>query len=108
MRVSGESKEHNMTRKRNPSTPGDILKHEFMEPLRLTAYRVAKQTGLQPIHISEIIKGKRRITAETSLLLGKFLGTSATYWMDLQTSHDLRIAQREMADRLKAVMPYVA
>jgi addiction module HigA family antidote len=94
-----------MARKRNPSTPGDILKHEFMEPLDLTAYRVAKETGLQPIHISEIIKGKRRITAETSLLLSKYLGTSPTYWMDLQTTHDLRIAQREMADRLDAVTP---
>jgi addiction module HigA family antidote len=95
-----------MARKRNPSTPGDILKHEFMEPLNLTAYRVAKETGLQPIHISEIIKGKRRITAETSLLLSKYLCTSPTYWMDLQTSHDLRIAQREMADRLNAVVPH--
>lgn len=95
-----------MARKRNPSTPGDILKHEFMEPLKLTAYRVAKGTGLQPIHISEIIRGKRRITAETSLLLGKFLGTSPTYWMDLQTSHDLRAAQRVMADKLETVVPY--
>lgn len=94
-----------MTRKRNPSTPGDILKHEFMEPLNLTAYRVAKETGLQPIHISEIVKGKRRITAETSLLFGKFLGTSPTYWMDLQTSHDLRAAQRVMSDRLETVVP---
>jgi addiction module HigA family antidote len=94
-----------MARKRKPTTPGDILKHEFMEPLQLTAYRVAKETGLQPIHISEIIKGKRRITAETSLLLSKYLGTSATYWMDLQTGHDLRVAERDIADRLEAVVP---
>ena len=94
-----------MPRKRKPSTPGDILKHEFMEPLSLTAYRVAKETSLQPIHIGEIIKGKRRITAETSLLLSKYLGTSATYWMDLQTSHDLRVAEREIADRIKSVVP---
>jgi len=95
-----------MTKKRSPATPGDILKNEFMEPLKLSAYRVAKETGLQPIHIQQIIKGERRVTVETSMLLGKYLGTPPAYWVDLQIGHDLRIAQRELASRLDVVTPY--
>lgn len=69
--------------------PGEILFEEFIIPLEITAYRLAKETFLPQTRISEIIKGNRRITADTALRFAKYFGTSAKFWLGLQDDYDL-------------------
>lgn len=69
--------------------PGEILKYEFLEPLEITAYRLSKETFIPQTRIGEILKGNRRITADTALRLAKFFGTSAKFWLGLQDDYDL-------------------
>lgn len=73
-------------------TPGEILDEEFLKPMGLSQSAVANQMGVARMRISEIVRGKRAITAETAILLAETLGTSARFWMNLQTSHDLAVA----------------
>ena len=70
--------------------PGEILREEFLKPMNITPYLLAKSTYVPATRISEIIKGRRRISADTALRLGKFLGTSAEFWLGLQMEYDLR------------------
>ena len=70
--------------------PGEILEEEFLKPFHLSAYRLAKETKIPPTRISEIIKGNRRITADTALRFSKFFGNSAEFWLGLQMEYDLR------------------
>lgn len=70
--------------------PGEILHLDFMEPEGITAYRLAKNIGVPATRISEIMKGKRAITADTALRLGRFFETSANFWLNLQAEYDLR------------------
>ena len=69
--------------------PGEILQEEFLIPIGISAYRLAKETFIPQTRISEIIKGKRRITADTALRFSKFFGTSAKFWLGLQDDYDL-------------------
>lgn len=69
--------------------PGEILKEEFLKPMEISAYRLAKETFIPQTRISEIIKGNRRITADTALRLAKFFGTSAKFWLGMQDDYDL-------------------
>jgi antitoxin HigA-1 len=78
-------------------TPGEILKVEFMEPLRLSARALARDMRVPANRVTEILNGERTITAETAILLSRRLGTSAEFWMNLQTAHDLEEARRGMA-----------
>ncbi len=71
-------------------TPGEILLEEFLKPLEVTAYRLSKDTGMPASRISQILKGKRRITADTALRLSKYFGNSADFWMGIQDEFDLR------------------
>ena len=73
-------------------SPGDILDEEFLKPMEITQSALAERMGVTRMRISEIIRGKRAITAETAILLGEAFGTSARFWMNLQTSHDLALA----------------
>ena len=73
-------------------SPGEILDEEFLKPMGLSQSALAKRMGVTRIRISEIICGERAITAETAILLSKAFGTSARFWMNLQTSHDLAVA----------------
>ena len=73
-------------------TPGEILAEEFLEPLGLTQRELARRMGVNPMRVNEIVRGKRSITAATALRLGEALGTSARFWMNLQSNHDLAIA----------------
>lgn len=77
--------------------PGEILLEEFLLPLEITPYRLAKETFLPQTRISEIIKGNRRITADTALRFSKFFGTSAKFWLGLQDDYDLEfeLSQKE-------------
>ena len=70
--------------------PGEILEEEFLKPFNISAYRLSKETKMPPSRISEIIKGRRRITADTALRLSKFFGTSPDFWLGLQMEFDLR------------------
>jgi len=69
--------------------PGEILKEEFLEPLEVSAYRLSKETFIPQTRVSEILKGKRRVTADTALRLSKFFGTTAKFWLGLQDDYDL-------------------
>ena len=69
--------------------PGEVLKEEFLEPIGVSAYRLAKHTFIPQTRISEIIKGRRRITADTALRFSKYFGTSAKFWLGLQDDFDL-------------------
>jgi len=71
-------------------TPGEILLEEFLEPFEITAYRLSKDTGMPATRISQILKGKRRITADTALRLSRYFGNSADFWMGIQDEFDLR------------------
>jgi len=69
--------------------PGEVLSEEFLLPLKISAYKSAKDTGIPQTRVSEIIKGKRRITADTALRLGKYFGNSAKFWLGLQDDFDI-------------------
>jgi len=69
--------------------PGEVLKEEFLEPMSVSAYRLSKDTFIPQTRISEILKGNRRITADTALRLSKYFGTSAKFWLGLQDDYDL-------------------
>jgi antitoxin HigA-1 len=69
--------------------PGEVLKEEFLEPFGITAYRLSKDTFIPQTRISEILKGKRRVTADSALRFAKYFGTSAKFWLGLQDDYDL-------------------
>lgn len=85
--------------------PGEILKEEFLLPLGISAYRLAKDTFLPQTRISEILKGKRRITADTALRFSKFFGTSAKFWLGLQDDYDLEEERFQKSKELKDIKP---
>ncbi len=92
-----------------PVHPGEILMQDFLKPLGLSQYRLAKDTSVLPRRINEIVLGKRAITADTALRLGRFFGTSAEFWMNLQARYDLEMARDRLAGRLTAeVKPLAA
>ncbi len=73
--------------------PGEILKEEFMEPLSLTSYRLAKDLHVPAPRVNDIVRGKRSITADTAIRLGIYFGLPAQFWMNLQNDYDLRLAR---------------
>ena len=83
--------------------PGEILSEEFLKPLEISAYKLSKETFMPQTRLSEIIKGKRRITADTALRLSRFFGTSARFWLGLQDDYDLEEEQSRKEDELKAI-----
>jgi antitoxin HigA-1 len=87
-------------------TPGEILSEEFLIPMNITAYRLAKDTKIPATRISEIIKGRRKITADTALRLSVYFGNSAEFWLGIQDEYDLRCEKRRIIDELKTI-PHV-
>lgn len=87
--------------------PGEILSEEFLIPLAVSAYRLSKKTFILQSRISQIIKGKRRITADTALRLSKFFGNSATFWLGLQDDFDIEDEKRHKQKDLKSIKQYV-
>lgn len=83
-----------------PIHPGEVLWEDFMKPLGLSQYRVAKDIGVSPIRINQIIHGKRAISADTALRLARYLGTSAAVWLRLQARYDLEVAEAELGERI--------
>ena len=84
-----------------PIHPGEVLLEDFMKPLGLSQYRVAKDIGVTPIRISQIVHGKRAVTADTAMRLGRYFGTSAEVWLRLQARYDLEKARAEIGERIE-------
>jgi addiction module HigA family antidote len=91
-----------------PITPGELLQEEFLQPLGVSQYRLAKAIGVPASRISEIVTGQRAITADTDLRLCRFLGLSSGYWLRAQAAHDTELASAELADELEQIQPLVA
>jgi antitoxin HigA-1 len=85
-----------------PVHPGEVLLEDFMKPLGLSQYRVAKDIGVPALRISQIVNGKRAITVDTAMRLARYFGTSAAVWLRLQVRYDLEVAEREIGDRIQA------
>ncbi len=83
--------------------PGVILNEEFLHPLEITAYRLSKDTEIPQTRISQIIKGKRRITADTALRFSSYFGTSAKFWLGLQADYDIEEEKKDKIDILKKI-----
>lgn len=88
--------------------PGEVLSQEFLLPLNLTAYRLAKDTAIPQTRVSEIIKGNRRVTADTALRLSKYFGTTAKFWLGLQDDYDLEEESISKQKELKNIKHYSA
>ena len=83
-----------------PIHPGEILKEEFLEPMGISQYRLAKDISVPPRRINEIVHGKRAITADTALRLGRFFTMSPQFWLNLQTRYDLEVTEDQLDNRL--------
>lgn len=87
--------------------PGEILQEEFLLPLKITPYRLAKETDIPQTRISQIIKGNRRITADTAIRLSRFFGNSVKFWLGLQDDYDIRVElakKKEQFDHIKQLV----
>ena len=91
-----------------PIHPGEILLEEFMQPLGVSQYALAKAIGVSPRRINEIVHGKRGITADTALRLARFFGTSVRNWTNLQTHYDTEIAEEKLRDVLAGIPKHEA
>jgi addiction module HigA family antidote len=90
------------TKKIPPIHPGEILKEEFIDPMGISQYRIAKDTNVPPRRINEIVHCKRSISADTALRLGRFFGISPKFWINLQSHYDLEIESDKLGDRLES------
>ena len=95
-----------MTKQLPPIHPGEILLKDFLEPLRIDRYRLAKDLGVAPLRIHLIVEGDISVTAETALMLAKYFGTSAKFWVNLQGQYDLEVAEDRVQERLKRIAPH--
>lgn len=95
-----------MVREIAPVTPGELLQEEFLAPMGVSQYRLAKEIGVSARRINEIVKGMRAITADTDLRLSRFFGLSDGYWLRAQVAHDTEIAREKMRDVLVKIQPF--
>ncbi|MGH7807803.1 MAG: HigA family addiction module antitoxin [Thermodesulfobacteriota bacterium] len=84
-----------------PIHPGEILLEEFLKPLDISQYRLAKDINVDPRRVNAIVNGERSITADTALRLSRYFGTSERFWLNLQAHYDLEVQKDELGDRLK-------
>ena len=84
-------------------TPGEILNEEFLIPMNISAYRLSKDTNMPATRVSEIIKGRRKITADTALRLSAYFGNSADFWLGIQDEYDLRKEKMKIEEELKKI-----
>ena len=83
-----------------PIHPGEILREEFLKPIGISQYRLAKDISVPPRRINEIVHGKRSVTADTALRLGRFFNMSPQFWLNLQTRYDLEVTEDQLENRL--------
>ncbi|MBK6454472.1 MAG: HigA family addiction module antidote protein [Gemmatimonadetes bacterium] len=91
---------------RKPVTPGELLLEEFLVPMQLSQYRLAKEIGVPAQRIGEIIAGRRAITADTDLRLCRYFGLSNGYWLRAQAAHDTEVAAKALAPVLRRIKPW--
>jgi len=94
-------------RKLKPVTPGQLLLEEFLKPMEISQYRLAKEIGVPAQRIGDIVAGKRTITADTDLRLGRFFGLSNGYWLRAQAAYDTEVAERALGSKLSKIKPWV-
>ena len=92
----------------DPVTPGELLKEEFLEPMGISQYRLAKETGIPAQRIGQIVLGRRSITADTDLRLCKFFGLTDGYWLRAQAAYDTEVAKRKLAPELAKIKPWAS
>lgn len=90
----------------DPVTPGELLLEEFLVPMGISQYRLAKEIGVPPQRIGEIVAGKRAVTADTDLRLCRFFGLSNGYWLRAQAAYDTEVAAEKLADVLRDIRPW--
>ena len=89
-----------------PVTPGELLEKEFLEPMGISKYRLAKEIGVPAQRIGEIVAGRRAITADTDLRLCRFFGLSNGYWLRAQVAHDTEVAEGTLSRALQKIRPW--
>jgi len=94
--------------KLSPVHPGEVLLEEFLAPLGISQYRLAKEIGVPPRRINEIVHGKRAITTDTALRLSRYFTTSDRFWLNLQAEHDLEVVKDRLGDRLESEVKVLA
>ncbi|MCZ7664800.1 MAG: HigA family addiction module antitoxin [Thermoleophilia bacterium] len=92
--------------KLKPVTPGELLREEFLVPMGISQYRLAKEIGVPAQRISEIVAGRRAVTADTDLRLCRFFGLSSGYWLRAQAAHDTEVAEAALAEELAHIRPW--
>jgi addiction module HigA family antidote len=90
-----------MDKKLKPIHPGEILMEEFLRPIGISQYRLAKDISVPPRRINEIVHGRRSVTADTALRFGRFFGMSPQFWLNLQTRYDLEVTEDALGNRLE-------
>lgn len=90
----------------DPVAPGELLEEEFLEPMGITKYRLAKEIGVPATRIGEIVSGKRSVTADTDLRLCRFFGLSDGYWLRVQAAYDTDLARMRMSKELNKIRPW--
>ena len=94
-----------MEEKIAPIHPGEILQEDFLTPMKISAYRLAKETYMDQTRVSEILKGRRSVTIDTALRLSKFFGTSPEFWIYIQTQYDMEMKEAELVEELSKIHP---
>ena len=97
-----ETRRRTRGKKLPPVHPGEVLLEEFLKPMEISQYRLAKDLSVPPRRVNEIVLHKRGITADTALRLARYFGTSEQFWLNLQTDYDLDIERDRLGDRLSA------
>jgi antitoxin HigA-1 len=87
-----------------PTHPGEVLLEDFLKPLGMSQYALAKALGVPEMRISELVHGKRAITPDTALRLARYFGTSAEFWLGMQTTYDLELARERLGPRIDATV----
>ncbi|MCK5339706.1 MAG: HigA family addiction module antidote protein [Desulfobulbaceae bacterium] len=90
-----------MVQKLNPITPGDVLLEEFLKPMEITQNKLAKDINVPANRVSQIIHGKREVTADTALRLGKYFGIEPEFWLNLQVRYNMKIAKRKVGKKIE-------
>ncbi len=90
----------------SPVSPGELLKEEFLEPMGISQYRLAKETGIPAQRIGQIVLGRRSVTVDTDLRLCRFFGLSDGYWLRAQNAYDIEVAKRSLGDELDKITPW--
>ncbi len=94
-----------MAKKLPPIHPGEVLREEFLAPMKLSAYAIARACGVPRTRIERLVREETPVTADTALRLAKALNTTPAFWMNMQTRYDLEVAQDELADAIKKIEP---